>query len=92
MLVVLDIKRDAERLCAQFEYDFSEPTDLARFNIALSSVTDKYAAAQVRSIKAEFSKNAWEAERSIIHLVIGLVHRDLVKTTIIEIDVNRSDS
>jgi hypothetical protein len=92
MLVVLDVKRDAERLAAQIEYDFAEPTDLARFNIALKSLVDKYSAAQVRSISASFSKNSWEAERSIIHLTIEMVNRDLVKTTIIEIDVNRSDS
>lgn len=90
MLIVLDIKRDAERLSAQFEYDFSEPEDLARFNAAMQVIVDKYAAAQVRSISAVYSKNEWEAMRNIIHLNIALVCKDLVRTTIIEIDVNRS--
>lgn len=92
VLVLLDVKRDCERLCAQFEYDFSEAEDIARFNVAVSTITDKYAAAQVRSISAHFDKNDWEAERSILHLYVEMVHRDLVKTTIIEIDVNRSSS
>lgn len=91
MLIVLDIKRDAERLSAQFEYDFSEPEDLARFNAAMQVLVDKYAAAQVRSITAEYSKNQWESERNYIHLNIALVCKDLVRTTIIEIDVNRSN-
>lgn len=90
MLIVLDIKRDAERLSAQFEYDFSEPEDLARFNAAMQVLVDKYAAAQVRSITAAYSKNQWESERNYIHLNIALVCKDLVRTTIIEIDVNRS--
>lgn len=90
VLILLDIKRDCERLCARFEYDFSEVEDIARFNVAVSAVVDKYRDAQVREISAYFDKNDWEAERSIIHLYVALVNKDLVKTTIIEIDVNRS--
>ncbi len=92
VLILLDVKRDCERLCAQFEYDFAEVEDIARFNVAVSSITDKYAAAQVRSISAHFDKNDWEAERGILHLYVEMVHKDLVKTTIIEIDVNRSST
>ena len=90
VLILLDVKRDCERLCSQNEYDFSEAEDIARFNVAASTITDKYAAAQVRSISAHFDKNDWEAERNILHLYVEMVHKDLVKTTIIEIDVNRS--
>ena len=90
VLILLDVKRDCERLCSQYEYDFSEPEDIMSFNAALSTITSKYAAAQVRSISAHFDKNDWEAERNILHLYVEMVHKDLVKTTIIEIDVNRS--
>lgn len=90
VLILLDVKRDCERLCSQNEYDFSEAEDIARFNVAASSITEKYAAAQVRSISAHFDKNDWEAERNILHLYVEMVCKDLVKTTIIEIDVNRS--
>ena len=90
VLILLDIKRECERLCSQFEYDFAELEDIARFNVAISTITDKYAAAQVRSISAHFDKNDWEAARGILHLYVEMVHKDLVKTTIIEIDVNRS--
>lgn len=90
MLIVLDIKRDAERIAAQFEYDFTEPEDLARYNAAMQVLVDKYQSAQVRSISAAYSQNAWEAERNYVHLNIALVCKDLVRVTIIEIDVNRS--
>jgi len=92
VLILLDVKRDCEKICAMNEYDFSEAEDIARFNISMSSLADKYANAQVRSIGAYFDKNAWEAERGILHLYVEMVHKDLVKTTIIEIDVNRSAS
>ena len=92
ILILLDVKRDCERVCAQFEYDFSEIEDIARFNIAMSAITDKYSAAQVRKITAQFDKNGWEAERGILHLYVEMIHKDLVKTTIIEIDVNRGSA
>ena len=92
VLILLDVKRDCERVCAQFEYDFSEVEDIARFNVAMSTIADKYAAAQVRRISAHFDKNDWEAERGILHLYVEMVHKDLVKTTIIEIDVNRGSA
>lgn len=89
VLILLDIKRDCQKLCDSYQYQFSEPEDIARFNRDAESVTAKYAEAQVRSITAYFNKNDWEATRGIIHLYIEMIHKDLVKTTIIEIDVNR---
>ncbi|MCM1214017.1 MAG: hypothetical protein NC548_05805 [Lachnospiraceae bacterium] len=90
VLILLDIKRDCERLCATYEYDFSEADDIARFNVDIEVITARYADAQVRSISGHFDKNDWEAEHSILHLYVELVHKDLIRTTIIEIDVNRS--
>ena len=89
-LILLDIKRDCERLCAAYEYDFSEPTYIARFNADIEVVASKYREAQVRSINAYFDKSDWEAERNILHLYVEMVHKDLIRITIIEIDVNRS--
>ena len=90
VFVLLDIKRDCEKLCTTMEFNFSEASDIARFNMLASNMLNTYAEAQVRSIAAHFDKNSWEAERGILHLYVEFVHKDLVKTTIIEIDVNRS--
>lgn len=89
VFILLDIKRDCEALCAGYEYMFSEESDIARFNADAKVLLSKYEAAQVRSIGASFSKNTWEAERGILHMYVEFVHKDLVKTSIIEIDVNR---
>ena len=90
-LLVLDVRRDAESLVANYEYDFMERSDIARFNAALTGILNRYAGTQLRSITGHFDRNQWEAERSILHLYIELVCKDLVKTIIIEIDVNRSE-
>lgn len=92
VLVLLDIKRKFEQLCARNEYDFSEISNISLFNVAAETIAAQYRDAQVRSISAYFDKNTWEAERNILHLYVEMVHKDLVKTTIIEIDVNRSNS
>jgi len=90
VFILLDIKRDCEKVCTKFEFNFSEASDIARFNTVVKTTLGSYADAQVRSIEAHFDKNSWEAERGILHLYVAFVHKDLVKTSIIEIDVNRS--
>ena len=92
VFVLLDVKRDCEKLCATYQYNFSELADIARFNKDAETVLAKYANTQIRAIEARFDKNDWEAERGILHLYVEMEHKDLVKTTIIEIDVNRGKS
>ena len=92
VLILLDIKRDFEKLCATYNYNFAESDDIVRFNKDAEVVASNYADAQVRSIYANFDQNDWEAARGILHLYVDLVHKNLVKTVIIEIDVNKGGS
>lgn len=89
VFVLNDIRRDAVQLCEQYEYNFAEASDLQRFNKAAGILVDKYQDAQVSSITAEFSMNDWETERGILHLYIEFVHKNIIKRSIVEIDVNR---
>lgn len=86
--VLKDVKRAMEKMCATKRYNFSEPSDVASFNIDAANVAATFQG-MVRSISAAFGQNAWESEMSIIHLYVTLVCRKISKTTIIEIDVNR---
>ena len=89
--IVLDIKKDVEHVCENFSYQFNEMSDLKRFNTILSnSVLPKYAAAQVKSISANFTRTSEEAEYGILHLYISVVHKNLVKIVMVDIDVNRN--
>lgn len=92
VLILLDIKRDCEKLCASYQYNFSEPEDIAKFNNDVETVVSGYQDQQVRKVEASFDKNDWEATRGILHLYVTMEHKDLIKTTIIEIDVNRGSS
>lgn len=89
--IVLDIKKDVEHVCELFSYQFNEMSDLKKFNTILSnSVLPKYAAAQVKSISANFTRTSEEAEYGILHLYIEVVHKNLVKIVMVDIDVNRN--
>jgi hypothetical protein len=89
VFVLLDIKRDCEILCATYEYNFMEPTDIARFNTDAEMMLSGYRDAQVRSLGVYFGSNEWEAPRGYLHMYVEFAVKDMVKTTIIEIDVTR---
>lgn len=91
VLVVLDVKRDAEALCDTYDYDFSDPEHLVLFNRAARNLLSFYQEQQVTSIKAEFSANEWERNRNIVHLVIDMAHKPLAKQFVIEINVRRPE-
>lgn len=90
VFVLNDIKRDCENLCKLVEFKFNDAATLAMFNTFLADITAKYAVAQVKSISASFSANDWEVEHQCVHLNVAFATRDIMKHSLIEIDINRS--
>lgn len=88
-LIVLDIKKDVEKLITNYMYNFNETSEINSFNRDLNNLTSKYAAAQVRSIKAQFARTEEEAELGVLHLYIGVENKPLIKYLAVDIDVNR---
>lgn len=88
-LIVLDIKKDVEKLITMYSYNFNETSEINTFNRDMSNLTSKYAAAQVRSITAEFSRTEEEAELGVLHLYIAIQNKPLIKYLQVDIDVNR---
>lgn len=88
MFTLLDIKRDFELLVSQLEFDYTDASNMGRFNLAADNIAEKYKP-EVASITAAFSQNAWEVENSVLHLNIAFSTRGLVKHSIVEIDINR---
>lgn len=88
MFIVLDIKRDCERLCEEYSYEFSDEKGMSRFNADAEVLLSSYQN-QVDEVSAYFDKTEWESENNILHLYVNVVNKDLVKNVIIEIDVNK---
>lgn len=89
VLVLLDVRRDCKKICTKFDFDFADPNDIAKFNQVAADTLGFYKDQMVNKIEAKFAQNKWEAERNIVHLYVQMVERKIVKTFIIEIDVNR---
>ena len=89
VFILKDVKRAMEQLTASNRYNFAEANDMVRFNTAAENVCAQFSG-QVVSITAQYAQTQWEKEMSIIHLYVTIVNKNIVKTTIIEIDVNRS--
>lgn len=88
-LIVLDVKKDVEKLITTYSYNFNETSEINAFNRDMGNLTSKYAAAQVRSITAQFARTEEEAELGVLHLYVGIENKPLIKYLQVDIDVNR---
>lgn len=89
VFILKDVKRKCEKMCAGNRYNFADPDDLSTFNTMANMNLAEFGN-QVISIKASVGQSAYEKDYSIVHLYVDMACRNLVKTTIIEIDVNRA--
>lgn len=92
VLIALDIKKDVEKLVCTYEYNFNETSEISSFNRDLTTLTNRYAAAQVHSITAKFERTAEEAELGVLHLYIAVENKPLIKYIQVDIDINRLSS
>lgn len=90
MHIILDIKRDCENLVAHYNYNFLSAKELAAFNKDAQDLLGKYADAQVTSISATFESTDLEEEQGILHLYVDVVQKKLIKTAMIDINVNKN--
>ena len=88
VFILFDIVRDCVQLCELYEYNFSEAEDMARFNKQAAMLTANYAD-QVKSISGQFTMTDWERENGILHLYVDFIHKDIIKRSIVEVNVNR---
>lgn len=88
MFIVLDVKRDCERLCGSYNYNFLDNTDLSTFNRDAEQLLANYHN-QVKSISASFSSTSAEQEQGVLHLSVELVNKKLIKTAIVDIHINK---
>ena len=89
MHIILDIKRDCENLVALYNYNFLNAKELAAFNKDAEELLRKYSDTQVEAISATFSSTDLEEEQGILHLYVDVRQKKLIKTAMIDINVNK---
>ena len=87
MIMLLEIKEIAERETIARRYNFAEPEDRAQYGDVLNERIKPYRES-VRSIDVFYDMTAEEERRSIIHCYIQLTFKTMIKSSIIEINVN----
>lgn len=88
MVILLQMKREIEELVATLRYKFSEPEDRKEFTEAADRLLSKYRGTSCRTASVYFDMSAYEEQRNILHCYLNVVFKALVKTGIIEIDIN----
>ena len=87
MIMLLEIKEIAERETISRRYNFAEPEDRAQYSDVLNERIKPYRES-VRSIDVFYDMTQEEERRSIIHCYIQLTFKTMIKSSIIEINVN----
>lgn len=70
-------------------YNFTDPTSRSDFAEFVRGKYQPMVNKQIQSIDVKCTVNEWEFERSIVHVYLEVVFRQLAKRIILEIDVNK---
>lgn len=89
MLVLLELKRKLEKVVASKSYNFAEKEDRQKFTEAAERLITPYIGVKMRAGSVFFNMNSYEELRNILHCYLNITFKSLVKTGIIEIDINR---
>ena len=89
MMTLFAIKRILERDCWDRLYDFTSSKARADFTDYEMAKFQSWQGRQLDTIDIRFDANEWEGERCIVHCYVAVQFRNLMKRTIIEIDVNK---
>ena len=87
MHVLLKMKREIESMVASLSYDFAEASDRKLFTESADRLLSQYRG-MCRTAVVKFDQTAFEEQRSIIHCYLEVVFKSIIKTGIIEIDIN----
>lgn len=91
VITLFEIKRSVEADIRDRLYDFSDQNTRADFKAYEAAKFQGWGGKKVQSVDIEFSMNAFENQRSILHAYVAVVFRGLQKRAILEIDVNPRD-
>lgn len=85
--VLLKMKREIENMVSSLAYNFSEPEDRKLFTESADRLLSQYRG-MCQSTKVRFEATQFEEQRSAIHCYLDVVFKGIIKSGIIEIDIN----
>lgn len=89
MHVTLEFKRMIEELILGSLFNFADGTERAEFTEAAQRILNPYIGLKCRSASVEFKMSPYEEARNILHCYLNITFKSIVKSALIEIDINR---
>lgn len=87
---LFELKRNLEDDCRDNRYMITTPTKRAEFRQYLLEKYDYMVGSYFNSLDLKYTSNQYESQRNIVHLYAEVTFPRRSKSTIIEIDINRS--
>lgn len=91
MHTMLTIKKELEALIRYERYDFSDDQNRHMFTTKAENILSKYKGLWCREATVYFDATEYEDKMSIIHCYLSIIFKSLVKSCIMEIDINQRE-
>ena len=85
------LKKGLDKACTNYLYEWNEPEVRRGYTEAQMEVYRPWIGTMVHDIDIVFTANEWEQERMIMHCLVYVAFRDIVKRIILEINIARPD-
>ena len=85
------LKKGLDKACMNYLYEWNEPEVRRGYTEAQMEVYRPWIGTMVHDIDIVFTANEWEQERMIMHCLVYVAFRDIVKRIILEINIARPD-
>lgn len=83
------LKRNVQDDVRSGLYDFTDSTTRSDFADFVKAKYEPLVGKQIAKLDVEYTMNEWEFERSIVHMYLAVVFRQIAKRIILEIDINK---
>lgn len=85
------LKKQLDAACQGYLYEWNEPEVRKGYTAAQMEIYRPWIGSMVHDIDIVFTANEWEQERMIMHCLVYVAFRDIIKRIILEINIARPD-
>jgi hypothetical protein len=89
--VLNTLKKGLEKACRGYLYNWNEPEARKGYTDSQMEVYRPWIGTMVQDLDIKFTANEWEQERMIMHCLVVVKFRDIIKRIILEINIQRPD-
>lgn len=89
--VLNTLKKNMEKACEGYLYEWNDPSVRKSYTKAQMDIYKPWIGTIVEDLNIKFTANAWESDRMIMHCLVEVKFRNIVKRIILEINIQKPD-